>query len=446
MRRALAKSAWLGGDNLVRNVVLEYDRGSITSITPNAPDNAASLLDGIVIPGLVNVHSHSFHRALRGHTQQQGGDFWSWRDLMYKVASELYPDTLRRLAAGVFAEMVVGGITSVGEFHYLHHAAGGDRYPDGNAMGVALIQAAADAGIRLTIIDTCYLASNVAGAPPSRQQQRFSDGSVEAWSERVRALAGIVADAPNVELAVAAHSVRAVPVKDLPVIRSTADELQAPVHVHLSEQPAENEACLAEHGVTPTELLVDTGVLGPGSTAIHATHLTDRDIELLGASGAAVCLCPTTERDLADGLGPAAELTAAGVELSLGTDSNAVVDLFEEARAIEMHDRLRLGRRGIHSAESLLAAATASGASSIGWPGTGRLEVGAAADFVVLGTDSYALAGLALDGPTAPLLYAATRADVTDVFVGGRQVAAGGRHADAWDPAALAGGLAAVLE
>ena len=366
MRRLRFPAGLVDGE-LVRDVTIEYDSGLITSVMTGEATDGTSL-PGIVAPSFVNGHSHAFHRALRGKTHAQGGDFWSWRDLMYRVAGELYPETYRRLAAGVFAEMLAAGITAVGEFHYLHHTAGGERYADPNAMALALVQAADEADIRLTLIDTCYLASDVSGSPLRPEQERFGDASVEAWADRVRSLAAAIADRPQVRLAVAAHSVRAVPAKDLPAIRSLADELDVPIHVHVSEQPAENEACRNEHGITPVELLVETGVLGPRATAVHATHLTDRDVELIAASGAGVCLCPTTERDLADGLGPAHELAANGVHLSLGTDSNAVIDMFEEARGVELHDRLRTGRRGVHSPASLLEAASTHGAEAIGWP------------------------------------------------------------------------------
>ena len=441
MRRLRFPAGLIQGQ-LVRDVTIEYDAGVITDVIAGEPTDGTSL-SGILAPPFVNVHSHAFHRALRGKTHGQGGDFWSWRDLMYRVAGELYPETYRRLAAGVFAEMLGAGITAVGEFHYLHHAAGGERYADPNAMALALIKAANDAGIRLTLIDTCYLSSDVGGSRLRPEQDRFGDGSVEAWAERVRALAAAIADEPKVRLAVAAHSVRAVPAQDLPAIRSLADELDVPIHVHVSEQPSENQACLAEHGLTPVELLVKTGVLGPRATAVHATHLTERDLELVATSGAGVCLCPTTERDLADGLGPAAELAASGVALSLGTDSNAVVDMFEEARGAELHDRLRTGRRGVHSASSLLDAASRNGAAAIGWPEIGTLQPGSAADFVILDPGSFALAGA--DSLEA-VVFSATRADVTDVYVGGAQVVAHRRHAGGLLPDTLSGGLAAVAE
>ena len=441
MRRLRFPAGLVGGE-LVRDVTIEHDSGLITDLVAGEPSEGTAI-KGVLAPPFVNGHSHAFHRALRGKSHRQGGDFWSWRDLMYRVAGELYPETYRRLAAGVFAEMLGAGITAVGEFHYLHHAAGGERYTDANAMALALVKAANDAGIRLTLIDTCYLSSDVAGSPLRPEQDRFSDGSVEAWADRVRALADAIADEPNVRLGVAAHSVRAVPAKDLPAVRALADELDVPIHVHVSEQPAENEACLAEHGITPVDLLVETGVLGPMSTAVHATHLTERDVELLAASGAGVCLCPTTERDLADGLGPAEELAASGIPLSLGTDSNAVVDMFEEARGVELHDRLRTGRRGVHKPSALLEAATSGGASAIGWPEIGALEIGSASDFVVLDPGSFALAGAdTLDG----LLFSATRNDVTDVYVGGTQTVAHRRHYGGILPKTLGGGLAAVAE
>ncbi|MGO0575872.1 formimidoylglutamate deiminase [Ornithinimicrobium panacihumi] len=397
-------------------------------------------LPGVVLPGLANAHSHALHRALRGRTHDEGGTFWTWRERMYAVAARLEPDTYLALARATYAEMALAGVTAVGEFHYLHHAAGGARYMRPNAMGEALVQAAADAGIRLTLLDTCYLRGGFVGdgyAPLEGTQLRFGDGDVTAWALRVDDLRDHTDGGPaHLRVGAAIHSVRAVPraqlsdvarwVRSVPInapggtVGGTRPA--RPLHVHLSEQPAENEGCLQVHGVTPTGLLEAEGVLGADLTAVHATHLTDGDIAALGSHRSWACFCPTTERDLADGIGPARALQEAGARLSLGSDQHAVVDLLEEARALEMHERLATLERGRLQPETLLEAATAH--ESIGWGDAGRIEVGARADLVAVRDDTVRTAG----AHPAQILLAATAADVDTVVVDGRTVVAGGQH------------------
>ncbi|GMQ94555.1 MAG: formimidoylglutamate deiminase [Acidimicrobiia bacterium] len=427
MERWFAERAWLGGPNLTENVVLTVGRGRITSIArAQSHSSADHKLDGIVIPGLVSAHSHAFHRALRGHTSDGTGDFWSWRTPMYKVANRLNPESYRELAIAVFSEMLEAGITTVGEFHYLHHDEDGQPYADPNAMGRALIEAAVHVGIRVTLIDAAYLMSNVAGSPVTPQQRRFSDGTIDAWSERVRDLNREFSGEPAVRIGVAAHSVRGVAATDLGDVARTARELNVPLHIHVSEQIAENEACKAAHGVTPARLLETVGFLGPSTTLVHATHLTPDDIDIIAATGTGVCFCPTTEADLGDGIGPAAELVEAGVHLSLGSDSNAIIDILDEARRVEYHDRLRLHSRGIHRPEDMLESATSGGAEALGWSGGGRIAENAPADFIAIDPTSSELAGTDLS-TVAGLAMASTRASVTDVVVGGRRVVASGR-------------------
>jgi formiminoglutamate deiminase len=248
-----------------------------------------------------------------------------------------------------------------------------------------------------------------------------------------------------VRVGAAIHSVRAVPPPAMAAVAAWAGARGAPLHLHLSEQPRENQACLAVTGRTPAGLCADTGVLGRGTTAVHATHLTGDDVGLLGGSGTGVCLCPTTERDLADGIGPAARLAAAGAPLCLGSDSHAVVDLFEEARAVELDERLATLRRGQHRPADLLAAATGQGMRAIGWEEAGALEPGRLADLVAVRLDSPRLAGAPAGDLLAAVVFAATAADVSHVVAGGRLLVADGRHTLVDDvPAALAGAIAAV--
>ncbi|ABL83883.1 MULTISPECIES: formimidoylglutamate deiminase [unclassified Nocardioides] len=405
----LLERAWV--DGAVRDdVLVEIEDGRFTSVTPvgqslrfsgevsaqnvRFPRLAGETvrLAGLTLPGLTNDHSHAFHRALRGRTQRGRGTFWTWREQMYAVAERLTPDTYFTLARATFREMVAAGYTSVSEFHYLH-----DPEP---ATGDALREAARAAGIRLTLLDACYVSSGF-GAPPEGVQLRFSDGTAERWAARVGAGPAAI------------HSVRAVPREQLAVFRG-----RAPLHVHLSEQVAENEACLAAYGVTPTRLLHDEGLLGPDTTVVHATHLTDDDIALLGSTRTNVCITPTTERDLADGIGPARRLADVGCRISIGSDSHAVIDPFEELRGLEMDERLATQERGHWSAAELLAIGTAGL----------QIAVGAPADLVTIDTRSTRTAGTGADEHTA--VFAATAADVTHVVVDGRVVASEDDHED----------------
>ncbi|WP_028661165.1 formimidoylglutamate deiminase [Nocardioides insulae] len=426
--RYFADHAWLGplgeGDGLARDVLIEVTGDRFTAVRPDAvrPPDAVQLA-GLTLPGLANAHSHAFHRALRGRTHRGGGTFWTWREDMYALAERLTPDSYLALARATYAEMALAGISCVGEFHYLHHAPGGHRYADPNAMTDALVTAAAEAGIRITLLDTCYLTGGP-DRPLAGPQLRFGDGDADSWAARAAAYR----TPDHARLGAAIHSVRAVPADQLGTVADWAREREAPLHVHLSEQRAENEACLAAHGCTPTELLDRRGALGPRTTAVHATHLTEADIARLGSSRTSVCLTPTTERDLADGIGPAPELARAGSPLTLGSDSNAVIDLLEEARALELDERLRSETRGHWAAADLLAAATAAGHASLGWPDAGRIAPGALADLTTLSLDSVRLAGWQPRTLLESAVFAAASADVSDVVVGGRIIVAEGRH------------------
>ncbi|WP_329444760.1 formimidoylglutamate deiminase [Streptomyces sp. NBC_01426] len=434
--------AWLG-THVEPGVALDVDAdGRIAALRTDTatPPPGAEVLRGLTVPGLANAHSHAFHRALRGTVQVGSGTFWTWRDFMYKVAQNLTPDSYFALARAVYAEMALAGITHVGEFHYVHHAPGGAPYADPNAMGEALIEAAAAAGIRITLLDTAYLSSGF-GKAPEPHQRRFSDGTADAWAERVTALK----PRAHARIGAAIHSVRAVPADQLATVARWAEEQRAPLHVHLSEQTAENDACQAAHGRTPTQLLSDHGVLGPRTTGVHNTHLTDTDIALLGGTSTGTCMCPTTERDLADGIGPATRLQHAGSPLSLGSDSHAVIDLLEEARAMELNERLRSRTRGHWTAHALLSAATEDGHAALGLPDAGRLEIGALADFTTIALDSVRTAGPLPRLAAETAVFAASAADVRHTVVGGRHVVRDGAHTLVGDvAAALSESIAAV--
>lgn len=416
-------AARLAVQSSVRVVVDTH--GRITEVQQNEPAGRDDVrLPGLVLPGFANAHSHAFHRALRGRTGG-GGTFWTWREAMYAVAGRLDPGSYLALARAAYAEMALAGVSTVGEFHYLHHGPDGQRYDDPNAMGEALHQAAAEAGVRLTLLDSCYLSGGLeadsgAGryAPLSGVQLRFGDDSADGWASRVAQLR----PDSGMRVGAAIHSVRAVPRDQLRDVATAAGD--GPLHVHLSEQPAENDACRAAFGLTPTQLLAEAGALTPSTTAVHATHLDAEDIAALGSAGVGACLCPTTERDLADGIGPARALADAGSPLCLGSDQHAVVDLLEEARAMEMHERLASGQRGRFTPAELVDALTWRGHAALGWPEAGRIEVGAPADLVAVRLDTVRTAG----ADPAQAVLVAGAGDVDTVVVGGRVMVEHGRH------------------
>ncbi len=450
VRAVWCEHAWLGAGRLADAVRVEVDAdGLVVGVLPGVPARDGDVvLRGVAFPAAANAHSHAFHRALRGRTHDGGGTFWTWRETMYRAADALTPELYEELATAVYAEMVVAGWTSVAEFHYVHHQPDGTPYGQGaadgghHAMELALARAAVRAGIRLTLLDTCYLAGGF-GVPLEEGQRRFSDGTAQRWLERLAALRAAVSSrypAHRVTVGAALHSVRAVPEEDLAVV---ARHLPAgvPLHVHLSEQPAENEDCLRATGHTPTALLHRHGLVTGRLSAVHATHVTGRDIAMLADAGAVVVLCPTTEADLADGIGPAGDLREAGVRLALGTDQHAVVDPWLEMRALEHGERLRTGRRGHFDPDGLHGIAALGGAAAQGRPGAG-FGPGCAADYMAVHPHSARTAGSARE----QLAYTATAQDVAAVVVGGALVARDGVHATLGAPGPLLAAAIARLD
>lgn len=453
-RAWLAELAWSPALGLRADVLIEASGDRLTAVTPDATASplAATRLPGLTMPGLANAHSHAFHRALRGVSEAVRGTFWTWRERMYEVAGRLDPDSYLALATAVYAEMALAGVSCVGEFHYLHHGPGGTPYADPNEMGRALIEAAKRAGIRITLLDACYLSGGLSvdgtRQPLEGTQLRFGDADGAAWASRVEAFRPDSAGrlGAHARLGAAIHSVRAVPPGQMPEVAVWSHRYGTPLHAHVSEQLAENRACLAAHRATPAEVLAEAGALGPRSTAVHATHLTDTDIELLGGSRCHACMCPTTEADLADGIGPARALADEGSPLTLGSDSHAVIDLLEEARRVELGERLASQERGHFTAGELATAASTVGHASLGWPDAGELAAGGLADFVTITLDSPRTAGARRSAALESVIFGASAADVQYLVVSGRDVVVGGRHVLIPDvPGALASAIGSVL-
>ena len=398
-----AEQAWLGRH--AANVLIEVEAGRIKSIEEDvfAPHDATPLR-GWTIPGMADAHSHAFQRLARGEIESGGGDFWEWRDRMYRFTDWLPADYFRH-ARLVFREMLEAGITAVGEFHYLHGHA--------NELGEALIDAAQEEGIRITLIDACYLRGGLDGRALEPDQLSFSDGDADAWARRLDDMSGT----DGSHIAAAIHSVRAVDPESMRIVATYARERGMPLHIHLAEQPAEVEECLEVEGCTPAQLLDREGILGPDLVAVHAIHLNESDIALLGQNQVAVCACPTTERDLGDRVGPLGALARAGCPISVGSDSNAVIDMLEEARGLELDQRRATGRRVIHQPEDLLHAATVGGMRSLGWE-AGELKPGMLADFVTLEQPR----SLWRELSASYLVYGFSGRDVTNVVVGGETV------------------------
>jgi formimidoylglutamate deiminase len=386
----------------------------------------------LLVPGAVNAHSHAFQRLLRGRTQVASAtedNFWSWREIMYRAAGTLDPEGIRVASRQAFLEMALSGITTVGEFHYLHHAPDGTPYSDPLAAARAVIAAAGDVGIRLCLIRAIYLRGDF-DAPPSDLQRRFCDPSLDAACATIDEL--VTLETPMVSIAVAAHSVRAVAISD---IRAAKERYRGrSFHLHVSEHPREVAQCKAATGKTPVALLAQAGVLDKDTTLVHATHLRDGEVQAIAQSGASVCICPSTEADLGDGLGPVRELSDAGVPMALGTDGQTLLSLLEEGRRLEMHARLQHQRRNVvakaagdSSAKTCFEAMTVNGARALGID-AGRFAPGSIGDFVTYDLRDPALVGCDDDSLLAALVFSADSRAVRDVCVDGRLIVRDGKY------------------
>lgn len=427
---------WSGGSFHPTGTALAVEDGVVTAVGLAVPPGYTKVPLGgrLLVPGFVSAHGHAFQRVLRGRAERRpraGGPegFWGWRETMYAAAARLGPEALEVVARFAFAELLRGGVTCAGEFHYLHRDPDGRPYADPIELERRVIRAAKDVGIRLVLLRAGY-AREGAGGDPHPAQRRFVEPSPDAFLEAFERLSAAVAREPRVTLGIAPHSVRACPPAWLAALAGASRRLRLPLHVHAAEQPAEVAACRAEHGLSPIGLLAREGALGPSTTLVHAIHLDEADVAAIGAAGATVCACPLTERNLGDGVVPADRLLAAGARLAIGVDSHAEVDLPGEARALEGHLRLARGTRAVLDeppgalARGLFAAATANGMASLGLAG-GRLAPGEPADFVLIDSDDPSLAGAAEGGGEvllAALVLGMSATAVKSTFVAGEPV------------------------
>jgi formimidoylglutamate deiminase len=415
-------TAWLpdliytGGKFEAGLAMVVDENGVIARFSRDEEDlkTAVRLPGRAILPGLVNVHSHTFQRVIRGRTEHRTAakkdTFWSWRESMYHAANAMSPDDIYRAARMAFLEMALSGITAVGEFHYVHQDLG---------VAQAILRAGEEIGLRVTLLRTAYVRAGWQKAPDPGQA-RFLTPAVDQYLADTDTLI-----AEGARVGVAPHSVRAVPLEYLCAVAAYARSRGLPMHMHVSEQPAEVEACVAEYGLRPVELLDRHGVLDERFTAVHAIHITDEEAGFLGRS--TVCACPTSERNLGDGAVPADKLFAAGARICFGSDSNVQIDLLEDARELEYHLRMDKLERAVLDTARLFESATESGARSLSGPG-GSLAPGRAADFFTLDMNDCSVAGADAGSLLAHVVYSMEKTAVRDVCVAGQLVLRDGRH------------------
>jgi formimidoylglutamate deiminase len=404
------------------------------SVTPFT--ETVSLAGKALLPGFVNAHSHSFQRLIRGKSESRltsGRDFWSWRGTMYHAAAQLDPQDVYDAARMAFLEMLLAGTTTVGEFHYLHNAPGGLPYDDPNLLSKQVIAAAQSVGIRIVLLRSAYLRSGYE-LPPDPGQIRFYESSRQFLDNMAALVATYPADSTEVRFGVAPHSLRAVPLRELKEIAAWCRERKLPLHMHVAEQVAENQACLREYGATPVDLLARDNLLGPDFTAVHAIHITGEEIAGLAAANATICSCPTTERNLGDGVIVADQVMRAGIRIALGSDSQAQIDPLEDARELDYHLRLDRQQRAILDqigeqplASRLFDCATVHGARALG-VSAGELAPGAFADFITVDLDEVSIAGNSGEDLLPLAVFSLSRSAIRDVVVNGRWVVRDQRH------------------
>ena len=440
-----ANAAWLpeliyadGKFQTARLIVCD-DRGFIVSSSTES-NQPIHLRNRAVLPGLVNAHSHAFQRVIRGRTEyrtnEEKDSFWTWREMMYSAAERLTPDDVYDASRMAFLEMALSGVTSVGEFHYLHHAPNGETYDDPNLLARQVVRAAEDVGLRIALLRVAYARSGFETEPNPRQL-RFIEEDPQTYLKHLDQLISDLGSSTSAWAGLAPHSVRAVPLEYLREVIAFGNTKRLPIHMHVAEQPAEISACIAEHGRSPVALLATEGLLSERFTAVHAIHVSPKAVPMLAESRALVCACPTTERNLGDGVVPVDLYFQNGVRVSLGSDSHVQIDLLEDARELEYNLRLQKMERAVLSPEnvqsrSALAArlfecATVRGAESIGLRG-GELNEGSAADFFTVDLNDPSIAGSTAEDLLSSVVFSLSRTAVKDVFVGGKQIVSDGQH------------------
>ena len=427
-RRALLKGRW------AENVLLVVRAGQFAEITVGGPPSAPPDLEaGIVIPGLTNAHSHAFQRALAGRTEHRSAasrdSFWTWREQMYALTGSLDAGSLAAIARQAYTEMLASGYTSVVEFHYLFRDHAGN---DADAMFGALRRAARDSGIRLVYVPVLYERAGFDRPAPEARQRRFAMDVESFLAHHERAAA---AASGRITVGIGAHSLRAVSESSLRQVASRAAATGAPMHVHIAEQRREVEDCLAVHGARPVRWLLDRFEVDGGWCLVHATHLDEGELRDLAASGAVVCLCPSTEGNLGDGLFPLGSFLGGGGRIAIGSDSQATINPFEELRWLEYGQRLVSESRNVASIEDLhvgreLFRRVLAGGAQAGGQHEFGLAAGAPADLVVLDADDPMLTGHGPDTLLDALLFSGYRVPVERVMVHGEWKVVGGEHVD----------------
>ena len=414
--------------------------GRIAAVTPGAQGAGAERVSGVALPGMPNLHCHAFQRAMAGLAERSGpagDDFWSWREVMYRFLDRLGPAQIEAIAAELYLEMVKAGYTAVAEFHYLHNDSRGAAYANPAELSERIIAAAAQAGIRLTLLPVLYQTGNFGGAPPTAGQRRFVKTS-EAFIDLLERLESLRRRQDGFRLGLAPHSLRAVPPAALGDAVAALERIDptAPIHIHAAEQEKEVRDCLAWSGVRPVRWLLDHMAIDRRWVLVHATHMAAEETRGLAASGAVAGLCPTTEGNLGDGFFPLRDYLAEGGRFGIGTDSNIAVDPTEELRWLHYGQRLQRERRslgldppGTSPGTLLWRQALAGGAQALG-QAIGGLAPGQEADIVVLDGSHPALVGRRDDVALDSFVFAAAHGAVRDVMVGGRWVVREGHHAE----------------
>ncbi|MEP6921384.1 MAG: formimidoylglutamate deiminase [bacterium] len=434
--------AFIAGLNVVSDA-----SGKIARIDPTGTHaNVSRLANRALLPGLINAHSHAFQRVIRGRTEYRTANsrdsFWTWREMMYSAAERLSPDDLYDASRMAFLEMALNGITTVGEFHYLHNHAAGTPYDDPNLLAKQVVRAARDVGLRIALLRVAYARSGYQ-TEVNPQQARFIESDPDVYLTNLTRLQSDLATIDKEAwVGIAPHSIRAVPLEYLQDVISFANEQQLPVHMHVAEQAAEVSACIQEYGRSPVALLETEGLLSERFTGVHVIHITPKAARMLANAKATVCACPTTERNLGDGIVPAEIYFKENVRISLGTDSHTQIDLLEDARELEYNIRLQKMERAVLAPQdanladgsiSALAArlfecATINGARSVGSP-CGQLEINSLADFFTVDLNDPSIAGSSRDDLLSNIVFSLSRNAIKDVVVGGKQIVADGRHA-----------------